>query len=353
MKYLTLACVLCVATALIVGCSVEQPNTSQRVELELKGTWEEIEFTSQALKGNLVGDPDTRFVRIYLPPGYESSTDRYPVVFGLHGYLEDPTWLHGMGRALNDLLTEGKAKEMILVMPDGGNLFGGSFYLNSPVTGDYETYIVEDLVRFIDSNYRTIPTRSSRGIAGCSMGANGALHLALTYPEVFSVAAGASGGYAYEDYNEWQDAVRDYSEGLVPTDLEDIHLLPWYIRVFFALAAATADVPVDSAVPIAFPLEIEGTTSRINQEVMTRIRDANVYQDVRDYLSSSDYDIAIAIFHGVYDENVLPDRSREFSAFLVENQIESVFTQVDDGHCDRSWDYRELLLFMSENLHAE
>ena len=68
-------------------------------------------------------------------------------------------------------------------------------YLSSPTIGDYETYLTKELVDYIDANYRTIPNRDSRGIMGCSMGADGAMHLALKYPDVYSVAAPFSGTY--------------------------------------------------------------------------------------------------------------------------------------------------------------
>ena len=67
--------------------------------------------------------------------------------------------------------------------------------MSSSTIGDYEAYLTKELVETIDANYRTIPSRENRGIMGCSMGADGALHLALKYPDVYSVAAPYSGTY--------------------------------------------------------------------------------------------------------------------------------------------------------------
>jgi S-formylglutathione hydrolase FrmB len=76
--------------------------------------------------------------------------------------------------------------EMILVNPDAYTIYSGSMYSNSPTTGDWETYITHDLVDYIDSHYRTIANRDSRGLAGHSMGGYGTLRLAMKYPEIYS-----------------------------------------------------------------------------------------------------------------------------------------------------------------------
>jgi S-formylglutathione hydrolase FrmB len=258
--------------------------------------------------------------------------------------------LRGMGATLNDLIANGEARPMILVFPDGDNFFGGSQYLSSPVIGDYETYITHELVDYLDSNYRTLPTREARGIAGCSMGANGALHLALNYPDVFSVAAGASGGYAYETYSEWEQALASYSDVLHPSKLGDIPSIPWYIRVFYAYAAGVAPNPDDQVFHFDLPFELEGDEGRINQEVFDKIRDANVYQDVRHYLEGPDRLNAISIYHGSRDDLVPPEMSRAFSDFLEAQNIEHRYVEVDYGHCDSSWDYSDVLMLMSDQL---
>jgi enterochelin esterase-like enzyme len=80
----------------------------------------------------------------------------------------------------------GTAKEMILVMPDAYSLFNGSMYSNSVTTGDWEGFLTDDLVTYIDTHYRTIADRMSRGLAGHSMGGYGTMRLGMKHPEVFS-----------------------------------------------------------------------------------------------------------------------------------------------------------------------
>ena len=124
------------------------------------------QITSQALEGNLVGDPATRDYYVYLPAGYDTSDKRYPVVYALHGFMGNENELIVMIPVLEELRASGGVGEMIMVFPDADNSFGGSWYLSSPTIGDYEGYIAEDLVAHIDANYRTLPQRESRGIMG-------------------------------------------------------------------------------------------------------------------------------------------------------------------------------------------
>jgi enterochelin esterase-like enzyme len=91
-----------------------------------------------------------------------------------------------------NLIADGSIEEVIIVMPDASNAYGGSFYESNAVIGDYQTYIARDLVKYIDGKYRTISDRGHRSIAGNSMGANGAFTLAMKYPETFGAVAAMS-----------------------------------------------------------------------------------------------------------------------------------------------------------------
>ena len=147
------------------------------------GTVEKGQITSTALAGNLLGDPTTRDFYVYLPQGYDSSTKRYPVVYVLHWYTGDETQaLRSVSSAMDWLIDKGEVRDMIFVFPDASNKLGGSLYMSSPTIGDYETYIAKELVAKVDSTYRTLPSRASRGIMGCSMGGHGSLPLGIEVP---------------------------------------------------------------------------------------------------------------------------------------------------------------------------
>src|SRR5437773_817323 len=83
-------------------------------------------------------------------------------------------------------IAAGTMKEMILVNPDAFTKFNGSMYSSSATIGDWETYIAEDLVSYVDTHYRTIPNRMSRGLGGHSMGGYGTIRIGMKRPDVFS-----------------------------------------------------------------------------------------------------------------------------------------------------------------------
>lgn len=149
---------------------------------------EVIQIPAPSLKGNLLGDPLEQSVQVSLPPSYDRSEARYPVVYFLPGFGSSPVGENDFFPfdQLASEIASGQLKEMILVVPNGINLLQGSFYVNSPVTGNWEDFIVKDVVGYIDSHYRTLPKPEGRGIGGYSMGGFGAINLAMRHPDLFS-----------------------------------------------------------------------------------------------------------------------------------------------------------------------
>ena len=151
-----------------------------------------------SLAGNVLGDLERQPAFVYLPPGYDRQGDRrYPVLYLLHGVLDSPeVWVEpvydGMTiqATMDSLIAAGEIGPAIVVMPNGRNAYGGSYYANSPVSGNWADFIARDLVTHVDATYRTIPARESRAILGHSMGGMGAIRLSMDYPDVFSVVWG-------------------------------------------------------------------------------------------------------------------------------------------------------------------
>ncbi|HXP83082.1 MAG TPA: alpha/beta hydrolase-fold protein [Bryobacteraceae bacterium] len=167
-----------------------QSNAAAKADAGKKGTFEKIKVHGKSLEGNLEGDSPDRDVFVYLPPSYATSkTWRYPVVYFLHGYgiNAERYWnIMTVPDAADKDITTGAAHEMILVHPDAFTVYNGSMYSSSPTTGDWETFLTQELVSYIDSHYRTLANRDSRGLAGHSMGGYGTLRLSMKYPEVYS-----------------------------------------------------------------------------------------------------------------------------------------------------------------------
>jgi S-formylglutathione hydrolase len=157
---------------------------------------------SPSLEKTVTGESADRNVSIYLPPSYDTAPNkRYPVVYLLHGITDtDEAWIKPWKKGsdpwqtvqgvMNRGIAEKRFGEMIIVMPDELTKWGGSFYTNSTVTGNWEDFTVKDLVSYIDAKYRTLARPSSRGVAGHSMGGYGAIKLGMKHPDVYSVVYG-------------------------------------------------------------------------------------------------------------------------------------------------------------------
>jgi S-formylglutathione hydrolase FrmB len=158
----------------------------------IEGRLERIQVFGRSLEGNLLGETASPEVSIYVPPSYAREPNRrYPVVYLLHGYTNSDLGYFGPTGRQAHVLAErafaaGAATEMILVMPNCMNAFGGCMYSSSVTAGDWESYIAEDLVGYVDAHYRTLADRRSRGLAGHSMGGYGTIRIGMKRPDVFS-----------------------------------------------------------------------------------------------------------------------------------------------------------------------
>jgi enterochelin esterase family protein len=144
-----------------------------------------------------IGTP--RRLTVYTPAGYESGKEKYPVLYLLHGMGGDEEAWIALGRTaqiLDNLIAQGKAKPMIVVMPNGNvsqeaapgessiGMLKPTFQLPNTMDGKYEETFM-DVIRFVESNYRVKAEKSSRAISGLSMGGYHSLHISRYYPKMF------------------------------------------------------------------------------------------------------------------------------------------------------------------------
>ena len=127
---------------------------------------------------------------VYLPGGYDQSAKRYPVVYFLPHPLEsnDVRFIFDKrdAQGLFDRATAaGRIGKFILVCVEMSTPLGTSWYVNSPVTGQWEDCMIQELVPYIDANFKTLSRRESRGIAGVFMGGYGAIRFCMRHPDVF------------------------------------------------------------------------------------------------------------------------------------------------------------------------
>ena len=176
-------------------------------------------INSDALKGNFIGNSHTRKLQVYTPPGYKKNGDQaYPVVYLLHGFpfsekafIDSSVWnewitpylfsqeypdfpAEGFRLWVDNLIAESIIDPMILVMPNAGTEpYGFSFYTNSILNGNFEDFIVNDLVDYMDKNYNTIPNANGRAIIGHSQGGYAAFKFGMLHPDKFGTIGSHSG----------------------------------------------------------------------------------------------------------------------------------------------------------------
>jgi S-formylglutathione hydrolase len=174
---------------------------------------------------------------------------RFPVVYLLHGFgATEAMWTGSRPRGLDvpalmdSLIAAGEAREMIVVMPDAEGPLGGSFYVNSITSGQWDDFISRDLVAWVDRTFRTLATPASRGIAGHSMGGYGALSIGMrhggdTYGAVYAMSPCCTGRLAFDPARDgavWDTVASFRSVAAV----ERSGLAPWHGVV--AISAAFA-----------------------------------------------------------------------------------------------------------------
>ncbi|HEY6441965.1 MAG TPA: alpha/beta hydrolase-fold protein [Candidatus Acidoferrales bacterium] len=224
-----------------------------------RGTIERIKVHGKSLEGNLEGDSPDRDVSVYLPPGYKKHRkQRYPVVYLLHGYMDnDINWFGEKhvfvdGPLAIDRAIAAGSREMIVVMPSAYTVYMGSMYSNSVTTGDWEAFITQDLVSYVDSHYRTIPQRASRGLAGHSMGGYGTIRIGMKYPEVFSSLYAMSACCLAPNRNT-QGAAMEKAEAI--RSAADLAKTDFGTRAMIASAAAWSPDPQNPPLYLDLPVK--------------------------------------------------------------------------------------------------
>lgn len=162
---------------------------------------------SKLLADNPLGDPARRELVVLLPPSYDAApARRFPMVLLLAGFggngwqlaFNRSAWVTPLPRRLGDAMRAGAIAEAILVLPDCFTRYGGSQYLDSPAIGRYQSYLVDELVPFVDARWRTIPRREARAVVGKSSGGYGALVLAMERPDAVAACAAHAADGAFE-----------------------------------------------------------------------------------------------------------------------------------------------------------
>lgn len=158
---------------------------------------------AKTLANNLLGDPLERQVAVYLPPHYNDQ-HHYPLLMALAPYNSSGLGLiawqaakENLGERLDRLILSDKMPSCIVVFPDCFTRLRGNQYINSSVVGNYQDFLIEEVIPFVESRY---PTGGSgyRGCFGKSSGGFGAITHGMTRPDIWSGVACHSGGMGFQ-----------------------------------------------------------------------------------------------------------------------------------------------------------
>src|SRR5205085_3593639 len=156
--------------------------------------WQTLSFTSEALRGNPLGDPHVRPLHVYVP---EDTSRRYPSVYVIQGmtgiadaWFNVEPWSPSYPDRISQL-----APEAVVVLVDAFTAIGGSQFLDSPAIGSYHTYLCDEIVPYVDER---LPTSGRRGLHGKSSGGYGAMVNAMLRPDLFHGFATHAGDALFE-----------------------------------------------------------------------------------------------------------------------------------------------------------
>lgn len=308
--------------------------------------------TSAVLRDNPLGDPFVRRVPVYLPPGYESGSTRYPTTYVLTGFtgrgtmlLNDAGWDENIAERMDRLIAEGKVRPMILVMPDCLTRIGGSQYLNSPAVGRYEDHVVQELVPFVDNKYRTIAGREHRALVGKSSGGYGSVILAMRHPDVFGLMASHSGDMYFElCYKpDMIGALKALPKlGGLDNFWNNIPTIRPRDKNFhdaINIVAMAACYSPNPNAPHGFDLPFDPETGELRDDVWKRWLEWDPVYLVDKHLDALRSLRLVYLDAGTRDEFNLQYGARIFCSRLKERGVPYVYQEFDDGHMNIQYRY--------------
>jgi enterochelin esterase family protein len=321
-----------------------------------------LKHESEILKNNPAGDKHVRDLIVYLPPGYENGDARFPVVYCLTGFtgrgkmlLNDNAFSPNLAERMDALTGDGKIAPMIAVMPDCFTRFGGSQYINSSATGNYEDYLTKEIVPFVDANFRTINDRNSRAVMGKSSGGYGSMIMAMRRSDIFGLACSTAGDCYFElcyqpDFAKAFRAINGNPRALIEKfwneeakkgkqDFEGLNTIGM---------SACYSPNADEELGFDLPFDLE--TGELRTDVWAKWLEHDPFRLAEKYAENLK---SLRLFYldaGTKDEFALDLGARILSKKLKKLNVPHIHEEFDDGHFNISYRYMRSLELISENL---
>jgi Putative esterase len=163
--------------------------------------WRELTVESEALRGNPLGDPASRPLFVWTPPGYDVDPERrFPAIYLLHSMTSQARAWFNISPFVPDFgqQVDALGLEAVVVVVDGFTAVGGAQWVDSAAIGDYGRYLCDDVLGLVDASFRTLPEPAHRGIAGKSSGGFGAMTWSMLRPDLFGGFASHAGDALFE-----------------------------------------------------------------------------------------------------------------------------------------------------------
>jgi S-formylglutathione hydrolase FrmB len=305
------------------------------------GTLHTEYFDSEVLRDNRIGVNPKRSISVYLPPGYAASRKSYPVIYYFHTINWSNERMFADSNAAQPMfdraISDGRIGEFILVAANYSGPTMGSWYENSSTSGRWLDYTVKEVLPYIDSHFRTIRHRDSRGLTGDFLGGYGALKFSMLYPDLFSVV------YAFHPVGT--------GTGLMPAqgvvDWPRLHKAKsfaelwgdYYAPGFVAMAQAYLPNPNRPPFYCDFVVEMENGKPTLNVENTIKL-ESNFLLDelLREYGDNLRKMRGIAFDWGRYDQTQSHVYANQaFTRMLDQLGIDHIAEEYNGGAYDKTW----------------
>ncbi len=327
-----------------------------------QGTVKVLRHESAILQNNPLGDPFNRDLYVYLPHEYEENPNKnYPVVYCLAGFtgrgqmmLNDSAFAPNLAERLDKLIEQKIIEPMIVVMPDCFTFYGGSQYINSSATGRYEDYLTQEIVPFVDENFRTIQDKNSRAVCGKSSGGYGALVLSMRHSDIFGLAASIAGDCYFEmcykpDFKKAFKAIKGNPTKLVEkfwdeeakkgkNDFDALNAI--------GMSAAYSPNP-DSEWNFDLPFDLK--TGEIREDVWQKWLEHDPVYLVEKYVEELKSLKLLFIDAGIHDEFALDIGANILCERLKKHDIPHFQEEFDGGHFNINYRYNRTFELISEH----
>ena len=244
-----------------------------------RGSIVEIEIESTALAGNLLGDPTTRTVAVYVPEGYDDTDSRYPLFVDVVGFtgsgfshLGWKAFGESVPQRLDRLVSEGRMGPVVAAFPDCFTSLGGNQYVDSVAMGNWEAFLIDEMIPRLEAEFRLLPGREHRAIFGKSSGGYGAIVHGMWRADAWGAVACHSGDMAFDlcyavDFPKTLDGIAQHDgiEGFLAHIEEAPKISNDEMHALMILAMAATYDP-DPARPKGIRLPVDHDTCELDPE---------------------------------------------------------------------------------------